>query len=126
MAWSRRWGGQGPGAVLATLLVAVVALGAAPAAAAAPAAWTRAGHDPGNTGYNPDEPTVNAGTIAKLKRRWTATPGPGTEGCGPSPQAPLVAGGRVFVLDGRGVGAYDAASGKRLWLYTAGHLEATG
>ncbi|HYN98009.1 MAG TPA: PQQ-binding-like beta-propeller repeat protein, partial [Pilimelia sp.] len=128
----RRWGTRGVGAVLAAVLIATGLAGAAPAGAAganaagAPANWAQDGYGPGNTGYNPAESVVNARTIGSVRRRWTAAPAPGSEGCGQPAVPPLVVGNRVFVLDSTGVGAYDAATGKRLWLHTAGYLEGTG
>lgn len=101
-----------------TAALAVVAAAAAtPAQAAAPVAnWTHAGYGPGNTGYNPAESVVNAGTIKKLKLRWSLTPAAGTPGCAASGGAPLVVGNRAFLLEGDGVAAYDTKSGKRQWL----------
>jgi outer membrane protein assembly factor BamB len=101
--------------ILAAVLLAAGA--AAPAVAAAPAArWGQDGYGPGHTRYNPDESVVNAGSIGKLKQRWTATAGPGEPGCEPATRAPLMVDNRVFILDSGGVGAYDARTGKRLWL----------
>ncbi|GID97856.1 hypothetical protein Adi01nite_72680 [Amorphoplanes digitatis] len=88
-----------------------------PARAAAPG-WTHDGFGPGNTGYNAAESVVNAGTVKKLKLRWRATPRPGTDGC-LEQTTPVVADGRMFMVDGGGVGAYDVRTGRRLWSDTA-------
>ncbi|MFI5936286.1 PQQ-binding-like beta-propeller repeat protein [Actinoplanes sp. NPDC051494] len=87
-----------------------------PGAASAKVAptWTHDGYGPGNTGYNPAESVVNAATITKLKLRWRAVPRAGTEGC-QQQTTPVVAGGRVFLVDGDGVGAFDLRTGRRLW-----------
>ncbi|GIF19971.1 hypothetical protein Ate02nite_27010 [Paractinoplanes tereljensis] len=101
---------------LAALLL-TIGLGATVPAQATPppASWGQDGFGPGNTSYNPSESVVNAGSIGRLKLRWTVTSSSGTPGCRPDPLAPLVVGNRVFLRDGGGVGAYDAATGKRLW-----------
>jgi outer membrane protein assembly factor BamB len=51
--------------------------------------------------------------------RWTTHPGAGEPGCEPSPDAPLVVDGRVYMVDGGGVAAYNARTGVRLWLNTS-------
>lgn len=118
------------GLALATLLVSTALPGSATPAAAAPppANWAQDGYGPGNTSYNPAESVINSSTVGKLKTRWTVTPKSGTDGCPLAPVAPVVVGSRMFVLEpyGNGVGAYDTKTGKRLWSYTAGHVEATG
>lgn len=126
----RRITTAGPFRRIAALTVAaVVALGAASPAGATDAGppppplpapldgggWTHGGFDAGNTGYNPDERVVNAGTVGRLRQRWSVTPGAGAEGCAPALPPPLVADGRVYVLDGEGVTALDAQTGRRLW-----------
>jgi len=90
----------------------LVIAGAATASAESP--WAHDGYGPGNTGYNAAESAVNASSIKKLTRRWTVTPQPGTEGC-VTPTTPVVADGRMFIVDGDGVGAYDVDDGRRLW-----------
>lgn len=100
-----------------------------PAAAAGPAEnWAQDGYGAGHTFYNPDETVINSGTVQKLKTRWTVTPKAAVDSCPLDPVAPVVVGGRMFVLepDGNGVGAYDTKTGKKLWSYFAGYLEATG
>jgi outer membrane protein assembly factor BamB len=104
----------------------LVGLAAAPAQAADPAVWTQDAYGPGHTGYNPAESVINTGSIAKLKLRWTAKPGPGEEGCEPTQTAPLVYGGRMFVLDSGTIGGYDVNTGKRLWLYNAPYFDGAG
>jgi outer membrane protein assembly factor BamB len=101
---------------IAALALAGSLVGAAAttAAAAGGPAWEQDGYGAGNTGYNPAEPVVNAGSVGKLKLRWTVAPKPGTEGCA-DPRTPVVADGRMFIVDGDGVGAYDVRNGKLLW-----------
>ncbi|MEV4641008.1 PQQ-binding-like beta-propeller repeat protein [Actinoplanes sp. NPDC049548] len=102
---------------------------AGPAVAAAPAEnWAQDGYGSGHTFYNPGESVINSGTVKKLKTRWTVTPKAAVDGCPIDPVAPVVVAGRMYVLepDGNGVGAYDTKTGKRLWSYFAGYLEATG
>ncbi|WP_327001588.1 PQQ-binding-like beta-propeller repeat protein [Dactylosporangium sp. NBC_01737] len=77
--------------------------------------WTHDGVDAANGGYNPDERVVKAGNVGKLKLRWSVTPMAGAEGCAPALPPPLVAGGRVYVLDSEGVTALDAGSGRKVW-----------
>jgi outer membrane protein assembly factor BamB len=100
--------------VVATVVLAVF-LPAPAGSAPPPPQWGQDGYGPGHTRYNPDEATINAATIGKLKLRWSVTPAPGEPGCTPPPVAPLVSGGRVFLTDTGGVAAYDLTTGKRLW-----------
>jgi outer membrane protein assembly factor BamB len=101
------------------LITLILALGAGPAPApTATASWGQDGYGPGNTRYNPAESVVNAGSVDRLKLRWTATPAPGRPGCEPATAAPRAVGDRVFLLDGGGVAAYSATTGKRLWRNT--------
>jgi outer membrane protein assembly factor BamB len=103
------------GAVLG--VAAVLAAAAGPARATAPdSAWTQDGYGPGNTGYNPYEAALNAGTVDGLRLRWTVTPRPGVEGCETTPEPPMVAGSRVIMFEDGGVGAREAGTGRRLWL----------
>ncbi|GAA0572596.1 hypothetical protein GCM10010172_66430 [Paractinoplanes ferrugineus] len=83
-----------------------------------PAAWGQDGYGPGNTRYNPAESVVNASSIGRLALRWTVRPALGRPGCGADPIAPRVVGDRIFLRDGGGVGAYQAATGKPLWRQT--------
>ena len=96
-----------------TLTLVATGAAAAPAQAAAPS-WTHDGYGPGNTSYNPAESVVNATSIKRLRLKWRAVPAAGTDGC-QSQTAPVVVGGRMFMIDGDGVGAYDALTGRRLW-----------
>ncbi|UWZ59245.1 PQQ-binding-like beta-propeller repeat protein [Dactylosporangium aurantiacum] len=89
--------------------------GAAPSAAGRGEGWTHDGFDAGNSGYNPGERGINAGSVGRLRQRWAVTPAAGAEGCAPALPPPLVAGGRVYILDGEGVTALDAATGRRIW-----------
>jgi outer membrane protein assembly factor BamB len=107
--------------IMRLIAAAALMLGAAaPAAQAAPppVAWGQDGYGPGNTRYNPAESMINAGSINRLRLRWTVALTPGEPDCRPEPAAPLVVGSRVYLLDGGGLAAYDAATGKRAWLKT--------
>ncbi len=84
-------------------------------AATAPSQWAQPGYGPGRNYYSPQESVVNASTIKKAKLRWSFSRREGSPGCNAAPQAPLVVDGRVFSLDGDGVVALDAKTGKRLW-----------
>ena len=100
-----------------TAVLALTALLITPGGPARSApAWTHDGYGPGNTGYNPYESRLNLGTVKSLRLRWTARPAPGVEGCAHAPDPPLVAGGRVVLQEGGGIGARDVRTGKRLWL----------
>ncbi|WP_106124798.1 PQQ-binding-like beta-propeller repeat protein [Pseudosporangium ferrugineum] len=119
----------GLAATTAFLTTAGLAAAVTPTAAAAPAAnWNQDGYGAGHTFYNPAESVINSGTVKKLKTRWTVTPKAAVDSCPLNPVAPVVADGRMFVLepDGNGVGAYDTKTGKKLWAHFAGYLEATG
>ncbi|GAA0815071.1 outer membrane protein assembly factor BamB family protein [Spirilliplanes yamanashiensis] len=93
--------------------VAALLLPAAPARAAV-TDWAQPGFDATNSAYNPGESVINGGSVGTLKARWSVTPRRGDEGC-TWLRPPVVAGGRAFVGVGNGVGAFDVASGKRVW-----------
>ncbi|MFI5494861.1 PQQ-binding-like beta-propeller repeat protein [Actinoplanes sp. NPDC051859] len=101
--------------VLATLSVGALAvtLAAAPAAAVSPG-WTQPGYGAGHNFYNPAESAINAASINKVKKRWSAKL-PDIELSCTKPAEPLAYGGRVFVTDDKGIGAYQAGTGKRSW-----------
>ena len=102
---------------------------AAALAVPAPAeTWLQDGYGAGHTFYNPGESVVNAATVHSLKTRWVVTPAPDADSCPLDPVAPIVADGRMFVLEpaGNQVGAYDSATGRKLWTSAIGTLEATG
>ncbi|WP_158277839.1 PQQ-binding-like beta-propeller repeat protein [Pseudosporangium ferrugineum] len=101
------------GAVLTVLNVAV----AVPARAAADPGWTHPGYGSGRTFYNPHETVINGGSISGVRLRWaTELPTIEEDSC-TGPSAPLVAGGRVFVTDETGIGAYRLTTGAPLWHY---------
>lgn len=95
----------------------VLGMGGTPAiaAAGAPAQWAQEGYGAGRNFYNPQESVVNTSTIKKLKQKWTLTPAEGEPGCSAGGFSARVVDGRVFTIDGTGVAAFDAKSGKRLW-----------
>ncbi|WP_412739858.1 PQQ-binding-like beta-propeller repeat protein [Krasilnikovia sp. MM14-A1259] len=96
------------------MLLSLSPLSAPPAAQASTPAWTHDGYGPGNTGYNPAESVVNASRIKKLRLKWRATPRPDIGDC-QEQTTPVVASGRMFMIDGGGVGAYSFKTGRRLW-----------
>jgi outer membrane protein assembly factor BamB len=77
--------------------------------------WTALGFGPANTNFNPLEPRLTESSVQHLQSAWSVP-------CACS-RRPLVAGGRVFVLDGFGgsspysmtVRAFDAANGQPRW-----------
>ena len=111
------------------VIALIMALGLGPGAAHAatpPAAWGHDGYGPGNTRYNPAESVVNASSVNRLKLRWTVTPAAGRPGCEPGPVAPRAVDGRVVLLDGGGVAAHSATTGRRLWHNTGFRLITAG
>lgn len=101
------------------LILAATLIPAPAVATTPPAAWGQDGYGPGNTRYNPAEPVINAGSIDRLKLRWTVNPAPGRPGCESAPAVPRAVGDRVFLLAGGGVAAHSATTGKRLWINTS-------
>ncbi|GAB1693577.1 hypothetical protein KRM28CT15_53800 [Krasilnikovia sp. M28-CT-15] len=102
------------------LAASVVAAGLLSIAVAAPAhaadpGWAQPGYGSGNTFYNPNESVINGASIGDVALRWTAhLPTLTTETC-TGPSEPLVVGGRVFVTDQTGIGAYRLSTGALLW-----------
>ena len=92
----------------------VLLLPAAPAHAAGPAGWDHPGFDAEDSYYNPAEAAINAGTIAKLTRRWSVRLRRHDGTCA-GPSAPLVAGGRVFATDQLGISSYQTSTGAPAW-----------
>jgi outer membrane protein assembly factor BamB len=71
--------------------------------------WTALGFGPANTNFNPFEPALTESSVQNLETAWSAP-------CAcPGGQHPLVAGGRVYVLDGITVRAFDAGNGQVRW-----------
>ncbi|HEX8627890.1 MAG TPA: PQQ-binding-like beta-propeller repeat protein [Catenuloplanes sp.] len=102
---------------LAGVLASIVVSGLAdPAPArAATADWAHPGYTAGDTYYNPGESVINAGSIARVTSRWSVDLPPAEWYACPAPSAPLVSGGRVFVTDKTGIGAYHPKTGAVLW-----------
>jgi outer membrane protein assembly factor BamB len=98
------------------LALSLAALPVAPAQAAAGAGdWAQPGYGPGQTFYNPAESVLNAGSIGRVTDRFTTDlPSADGEFC-TRPAPPVVSGGRVFVAETTGIGAYAAGTGKLLW-----------
>src|SRR5258708_1256500 len=100
-----------------TLCFASLALLSIPGLAPAQSEWLTWGHDPERTGSNPDEKILNKDNVSQLEVKWTAristTP---KEYVLSTMTAPVVAGGRVFVVGSDNtVFAIDAATGKIVW-----------
>jgi outer membrane protein assembly factor BamB len=123
---------RAPRNTVATLMAVAMAVAPGPAVAADPGpaaaaavtgSWPQEGYGPGNTGYNPAEPVLNRSSVATLRERWSVTPVPGP--C-LAVQPPVVAGGRAFIADGEGVGAYHAVTGARLWHDATAFSDAAG
>ena len=104
-------------AALALALTAILGTaGAVPAMAATPPSqWAQAGYGPGHNYYNPQESVLNGSTIKKVKQRWSLAGQDGEPGCSAASGSTRVVDGQVFRIDGAGVAAFDAKSGKRLW-----------
>ena len=103
-------------ALVAAIAAVLAAVNVTPAAAATPPSqWAQAGYGPGHNYYNPQESVINTSTIKKLKPRWSATAEDGEPGCSASPGSTRVVDGRIFMISGTGVAAFDAKTGKRLW-----------
>ncbi|WP_377884510.1 outer membrane protein assembly factor BamB family protein [Actinoplanes digitatis] len=95
-------------------------LSAPATAAAAPggAQWAQPGYGAGNTYYNPGESVINAGSVNAVKLRWSSALATPEQWSCSGPSEPLVSGGRVFVTDGKGIAAYQAATGRLSWRHT--------
>lgn len=103
-------------AVTGVLVGSLVATTGASPATAAPASvsWAQEGYGPGNTGYNPRERVITAATVGRLDYRWSILSPVVPRSC-PRQAPPVVAGGRLFLADQRGFGAYSAGTGRRIW-----------
>jgi outer membrane protein assembly factor BamB len=103
------------------LLALALALAPGPAPALVPgpasAVWDHPGYDAEDSYYNPHESAVNAGSINHLTRTWSVRLRQQDPSCA-APSTPLLAGGRVFVSDAKGISAYQATDGRPLWHFT--------
>lgn len=85
--------------------------------------WTALGFGPANTNFNPFEPGLTQSSLQHLEEAWSAP-------CACT-RRPLVAGGRVFVLDGFSgdspfsltLRAFDAGNGQVRWSRPLGTSE---
>jgi outer membrane protein assembly factor BamB len=84
------------------------------AAGAPTGTWAQDGYGPGHAGYNPGETAITTKNVATLAYRWSIVSPVVRDACGQQ-DPPVVGGGRLFLTDQRGFGAYDAATGHRLW-----------
>ncbi|MBI1261509.1 MAG: PQQ-binding-like beta-propeller repeat protein [Rhizobiales bacterium] len=72
-------------------------------------AWPQPGGSADNANYHLSAP-------GELKKVWSASAGSGSSGAAQLVASPIVAEGKVFVLDSEAqVSAYDEKTGKRLW-----------
>ncbi|MEV6306038.1 PQQ-binding-like beta-propeller repeat protein [Actinoplanes sp. NPDC051861] len=103
-----------PAVVLSIALAAAAA--ATPAAAAPASLWDHPGYDAEDSYYNPAESVINAGSIAKLGKKWSVNLRKSDASCS-GPSAPVLAGGRLFATDHLGISSYAAADGKLGWRF---------
>ncbi len=94
-------------------MVAMLVVAPAPAYAAT-ASWQQDGYNATDSGYNPLETAITPATVGNLDYRWSLTSPVVRDACSKQSR-PVVAGGRMFAGNQAGIGAYDAATGKRLW-----------
>ncbi|MEU4216808.1 PQQ-binding-like beta-propeller repeat protein [Actinoplanes sp. NPDC026623] len=117
-------------ALTGVLAVAGVSLPQVPARAdtSPSSAWSQDGYGPGNNTWNPNEQIVTARRVAGLKLRWSVDSGPEGAPCSRAGTPPVVANGRVFVLDyaTNGITARDAKTGERLWRFSGASFDALG
>ncbi|MCQ8279406.1 PQQ-like beta-propeller repeat protein [Acetobacteraceae bacterium KSS8] len=74
--------------------------------------WQQPGRIPSHEAVN----EATTGGQAALKRRWTTSLGTGEGGRLVLAAEPVVAGGRIYAMDARGVvNAFDAGDGHRIW-----------
>jgi outer membrane protein assembly factor BamB len=83
------------------------------ASAAGAATWAQYGFNAQHTSRNPAETTLSRANVHRLAPSWSASLGAGT-----TASAPIVAGGRVFLVtdaNGGQVRAFSEATGAALW-----------
>ncbi|GAB1640563.1 PQQ-binding-like beta-propeller repeat protein [Krasilnikovia sp. MM14-A1259] len=97
------------------LTLALLVVGTSVPALAATADWTHPGYGPGNTFVNPAESAITARTIADVALRWSAGLPEVQGGSCSEATPPLVSGGRAFVADEAGIGAYRITTGRQIW-----------
>jgi polyvinyl alcohol dehydrogenase (cytochrome) len=87
----------------------------APSACPASADWPMYGFDFAQSRFNPQEGSINAGTVSKLNVRWFFSTGSGS---GAVSASPTVVDGVVYVGSWNGnMYALDASSGQPLWTF---------
>jgi outer membrane protein assembly factor BamB len=101
--------------IVSAVLIAGTAAAPKPAAAAS-TTWSQFHYAATHSGYNPAETAINAGNASKLTTKWQRALND------PFPGAPMVAGGRVFVLNSASGKLYalSATTGGRLWTVAVG------
>ncbi|WP_130511390.1 PQQ-binding-like beta-propeller repeat protein [Krasilnikovia cinnamomea] len=125
-----RWSAAVVAVAVAALITSPPAMGAGqrPGAGhqlANATAWAQDGFNAANTSYNANESIINAATIRKVTRRWRITVPAFPSDC-PTAQAPVVAGGRVFLVDDGGVAAFRVGDGRLLWRWNRPVAEPPG
>ncbi|MEW2380336.1 PQQ-binding-like beta-propeller repeat protein [Micromonospora sp. NPDC047812] len=95
----------------AAVLVATVAVPAAPAAAGGTGWWAMSGYLVSNSGFNPNESRVTVPTVPNLELAYTGTPARTGQ------RAPVVADGLVYTQDDTGVTATDEETGAQRWRF---------
>ena len=101
-----------------TAAVALCCLGGAVAGAATVAApWGQTDRDAARSRYNAAERTLTASNVGSVRYlRSLTTPPAGEFGsCSAGVSKTVLSGGRVLILGGTGIDAYDAADGSLVW-----------
>jgi outer membrane protein assembly factor BamB len=107
-----------PAAVLAALVLAVAAAATPAGAAPATPRWDHTGYDAEDSWFNPHETVITPATVKRLTKKWSVELR-AEDSCSMFGE-PLVADGRVFIGDQRGISAYATGDGSRLWSYDWG------
>jgi glucose dehydrogenase len=100
---------------LAVFFAVVLATLSCPAALRAQHGWPYPGRDPGATRYSPLR-QINTHNVTRLGRAWTFHTGDPDENVN-SEGAPLVVGGVMYLVAGKGVFALNPETGEQIWKY---------
>ncbi|GAA4606961.1 outer membrane protein assembly factor BamB [Actinoplanes octamycinicus] len=84
------------------------------AGAPVPPVWDHPGFDAADSYANPHESGVVASSVGRLTRQWRVTLRDAEESCA-RPGPPVLAQGRLFVHDRRGLAAHATRDGARVW-----------
>ncbi|WP_033344019.1 outer membrane protein assembly factor BamB family protein [Catenuloplanes japonicus] len=91
--------------------VAVVGLTPGAARAATEGWWPTPGYTAGNSGFSQHETSIVLSTVGRVTEKTSVRPGSTQIG------APVLAGGRIFAADQRGIFAFSESTGEQLWAY---------